>query len=127
MSEKPLSLEYDDFAKLDLRVGVIVDAQLHPNADKLLVLQVDVGEEKPRSICAGIKQFYTSLPHLVGKQIVVVANLKKRMMRGVESSGMLLAASNADHTILSLVTIDIGDRSVDPKSSGMTKAGDSVF
>ena len=100
------TIEYDDFAKIDLRVGVIVDAQPHPNADRLLVLKVDVGDCNPRVVCAGIKQFYVDLPGLINKRIVVVLNLKPRMMRGVESQGMLLAASNDDHSKLGLIAVD---------------------
>ncbi len=75
-------IEYDDFAKLDLRVGKIVEAGKHPNADKLLLLKVDLGEESPRTILAGVAQWYKP-EELVGKEIVVVANLKPRKMRGI--------------------------------------------
>jgi methionine--tRNA ligase beta chain len=85
-----MSIQYDDFAKLDLRVATIIEAKAHPNADKLLVLQIDLGEEK-RQICAGIKAFYPP-EQLVGRQIIVVANLEPRMLRGEVSNGMLLAA-----------------------------------
>ncbi len=92
--EKASIIEYDDFAKLDLRVGKIVDAQKHPNADKLLLLKVDIGEETPRTILAGIAAWYKP-EELVGKEIVVVANLKPRKMRGIFSEGMLLAATDS--------------------------------
>lgn len=85
------TITYDDFTKLDLRVATIVEAQEHPNADRLLKLQIDLGDEQ-RQICAGIKQFYDP-QNLVGKQIVVVANLAPRTIRGEQSQGMLLAAS----------------------------------
>lgn len=87
------TIQYDDFAKLELRIATVLDCQPHPNADKLLVLQVDLGSER-RQICAGIKQ-WTKPEELVGKQIVVVANLAPRMMRGQVSQGMLLAATDA--------------------------------
>lgn len=90
MDTKP-TIQYDDFAKLDLRVATIVEAEAHPNADRLLKLQIDLGEEK-RQICAGVKAFYDPAD-LVGKQIIVVANLAPRKIRGEESNGMLLAAS----------------------------------
>ena len=93
MQTKP-TIEYDDFAKLDLRVATIVQAQPHPNADRLLKLQIDLGGEQ-RQICAGIKAFYNP-EDLVGKQIIVVANLAPRKIRGEESNGMLLAASAMD-------------------------------
>ena len=87
-----MTIAYDDFAKLELRVATIVEAKVHPNADKLLVIQVDLGSEK-RQICAGIRAFY-SPEQLVGKQVVVVANLEPRPLRGEISQGMLLAATD---------------------------------
>jgi len=87
-------ITFDDFAKLDLRVGVVVEAKDHPNADKLLVLKVDIGTEQ-KQIVAGIRGHYQAAD-LVGRKIVVVANLAPRKMRGEESQGMLLAASNED-------------------------------
>lgn len=91
MEPKP-EIVYDDFAKLDLRVATVVAAQPHPNADRLLKLQIDLGDHQ-RQICAGIKPFYDPPSSLVGKQIVVVTNLKPRTIRGEPSNGMLLAAS----------------------------------
>ncbi|MGB1124866.1 MAG: methionine--tRNA ligase subunit beta [Phycisphaeraceae bacterium] len=88
------TIQYDDFAKLDLRVATITEAEAHPNADRLLKLQVDLGTEK-RQICAGVKAFYDP-ENLVGKQIIIVANLAPRKIRGEESNGMLLAASAMD-------------------------------
>ncbi len=88
------TIQFDDFAKLDLRVATVLEAEPHPNADRLLKLQIDLGEEK-RQICAGIREFYDP-QDLVGKQIIVVANLALRKIRGEESNGMLLAASVAD-------------------------------
>jgi methionyl-tRNA synthetase len=90
---KPI-IQYDDFCKLDLRVGRIVEVSDHPNADRLIVLQVDLGTEK-RQLVAGIKAYY-SPEALLGRDIVVVMNLAPRKMRGVESCGMLLAASADD-------------------------------
>jgi methionyl-tRNA synthetase len=81
-----------DFTKVELRVGQVLTAERIPKADKLLLLTVDIGEEKPRQILAGIAQYYDS-EKLVGRKIVVVANLKPRKLRGYESQGMLLAAS----------------------------------
>jgi methionine--tRNA ligase beta chain len=85
-------IQYDDFAKLELRVATVLECKAHPNADKLLVLQIDLGNEK-RQICAGLRQHYAP-EQLVGKQIVVVANLAPRQMRGEVSQGMLLAATD---------------------------------
>lgn len=97
------TISYDDFAKLDLRVATVLDCQPHSNADKLLVLQIDIGGEK-RQICAGIRQHYQP-EQLVGKQIVVVANLQPRQMRGENSQGMLLAASDPQTAKVILVTL----------------------
>jgi methionine--tRNA ligase beta chain len=90
--ETPTVINYDDFAKLDLRVATVLDCKPHANADKLLVLQIDLGGEK-RQICAGLRQHYQP-EQLIGKQIVVVANLAPRQMRGEISQGMLLAATD---------------------------------
>jgi tRNA-binding protein len=90
MEEKPL-VAYEDFAKLDLRVATIVAAEAHPNADRLLKLQVDLGGQQ-RQILAGIRAFYDPAA-LVGRQVVVIANLQPRAIRGEQSNGMLLAAS----------------------------------
>lgn len=104
MSDIPQVIQYDEFLKLDLRVGTVTQAEPHPNADKLLVLQVELGTEQ-RQLVAGIRGHYEP-GALVGKQIVVVANLAPRMMRGLESKGMLLAASTADHTQVILLTTE---------------------
>jgi methionyl-tRNA synthetase len=85
-------IDITDFTKIELRVGEVLTAARIPKADKLLLLSVDVGEEKPRQILAGIAQHYTP-EELVGRKIAVVANLKPRKLRGYESQGMLLAAS----------------------------------
>ena len=88
-------LSIEEFARLDLRVGTIREAKPHPNADRLLVLSVDLGEAAPRQLVAGIRAAYDPRV-LPGQQVVVVANLKPAMLRGVESQGMLLAASDSD-------------------------------
>ena len=88
-------IDISDFAKIDLRVGEVKTAERIPKADKLLLITVDIGEEKPRQILAGIAQYYEP-ENLVGRKIVVVANLKPRKLRGYESQGMLLAASVGD-------------------------------
>ena len=92
----------DDFLKLDLRVATVKSAAAHPNADKLLVLQLDDGTESGRQICAGLRGIYDP-EQLVGKQIVVVANLAPRKMRGETSQGMLLAASDDERSKVVLV------------------------
>ena len=83
----------DDFLKLDLRVAKVLSAEAHPKADKLLKLQLDDGSGIPRQICAGIREQYKP-EDLVGKSIIIVANLAPRQLRGEESRGMLLAASS---------------------------------
>lgn len=104
MSDAPTQIQYDDFAKIDLRVGTVLTAEAHPNADKLLVLMIDLGTER-RQIVAGIRAFYDPAA-LVGRQVVVVANLAPRAMRGMESQGMVLAASSADKSAVVLVSPD---------------------
>jgi methionine--tRNA ligase beta chain len=91
---------YDVFAQLDLRVAVVLEAREHPNANKLLLLKVKVGAAE-KQIVAGIKAHYDPRS-LVGKKIVIVNNLAPTMLRGEESQGMLLAAS--DETSVVLVT-----------------------
>jgi tRNA-binding protein len=91
-------LAYEDFAKLDLRVAKVLEARPHPNADKLMLLQIDVGDEQ-KQIVAGIRQHYTP-EQLVGKLIVVVNNLAPAMLRGEASHGMLLAATSGAKVVL---------------------------
>ena len=86
------AIEYDDFAKLDLRVGTILSAEKHPKADKLLVFQVKMGTEK-RQIISGVAEYFKP-EDCVGKKVTVVANLKPRKLRGLESKGMILFADN---------------------------------
>jgi methionyl-tRNA synthetase len=88
-------IDITDFTKVDLRVGEVITAERIPKADKLLLLTVDIGEEKPRQILAGIAQHYDP-EQLLRRKIAVVANLKPRKLRGYESQGMLLAASVGD-------------------------------
>ncbi|QOJ01430.1 MAG: hypothetical protein HRU70_13405 [Phycisphaeraceae bacterium] len=90
---KPV-VSFEEFAKLDLRVAKVVEAVAHPSADRLLKLKVDDGSGVPRQICAGIRE-YVKAEDLVGKSIVIAANLAPRTIRGEESRGMLLAASDA--------------------------------
>jgi methionyl-tRNA synthetase len=95
----PPPISIDDFKQLALRVGVITAAADHPNADRLLVLTVDVGEGAPRQVVAGIKGSYQAA-ELIGKHVVVVANLKPAVLRGIESHGMVLAASDESGIVL---------------------------
>jgi methionyl-tRNA synthetase len=94
-------LTIDEFSRVELRVATVLSAEAHPNADRLVVLKIDLGTEQ-RQLVAGIRKHYAP-EELVGKRIVVVANLQPATLRGVESQGMLLAASDDDGN-LSLVT-----------------------
>ena len=87
-----------DFQAIDLRVATVTAAELHPNADRLLVLRIELGSEQ-RQIVAGIRASYEPQA-LVGKQIIVVANLEPAKLRGVESQGMLLAARDGDRVVI---------------------------
>ena len=92
-------IEFADFQKLDLRVGTILTAEQHPDADKLLKFEVDLGEEKPRQIISGIAKFFNPI-ELIGQKVVVVANLPPRKLRGLESQGMILTAEKGAHLSL---------------------------
>ena len=111
--DKPI-IQHDDFVKLDLRVARIVEASDHPNADKLIVMKIDMGGEQ-RQIIAGIKGYYQP-DQLVGKSVVVVANLAPRKMRGLESQGMLLAATVGEPTSYTDVVVMTPDRDTPPGS-----------
>ena len=105
MADTPATITYDDFVKLDLRIAKVTEAVAHPNADKLLLLQVDLGPLGARQIVAGLREYYSDPATLVGKLIVIVANLAPRTMRGIESQGMLLAASDDERSqIITLTT-----------------------
>jgi tRNA-binding protein len=86
-------IPFDDFAKLDLRVATVLDAEPHPNADRLLKVRLDDGSPGGRQVCAGIRQWYDPQA-LIGRQVVIVANLEPRTIRGEVSQGMILAASD---------------------------------
>jgi len=94
MSNEPLpAIKFEDFAKLDLRVATVLSAEPHPNADKLLKIRLDDGTPEGRQVCAGIRAWYDPAT-LVGKQVIIVANLEPRQLRGEVSQGMILAASD---------------------------------
>lgn len=107
-------VNFDDWMKIDIRVAKIVKVEDIPNADKLYKLSLDVGPEiGKRTICAGLKAFY-SKEKLEGRRIIYFSNLKPRMLKGIESQGMLLAASTEDHKKVSLLQpdedIELGSR-----------------
>lgn len=107
MSDAPELIQFEDFVKVDLRTAKVLEVREHPNADKLICLKIDVGELGERQIVAGLKPFMEDIQSLVGKTIVIVANLAPRAMRGETSQGMLLAASSGDRTkVIPLTTMD---------------------
>lgn len=85
----------DEFSKIELKVGTVIEAEELEESEKLLKLKVDLGEEEPRQILAGVKQWYKP-DDFVGKQVIIVANLEPRIMMGLQSQGMMLAASSDD-------------------------------
>lgn len=89
-------ISYDDFAKLEIKLGTIRTVEVVPDADKLLRLEVDFGEETPRQILSGIRMYYEDPQVLVGKQCPFITNLAPRTIRGLESNGMILAANAGD-------------------------------
>ncbi len=95
-------IKYADFEKLDLRVATILEVKQHPNADKLYVLTIDLGNEQ-RTLVAGIRNYYKE-DELINKQIIVLANLEPAKLRGIESNGMLLAASDKKGNLVVLST-----------------------
>ncbi len=100
LEEKEAPLEHkeevtiDDFAKLEFRVAEVVNCEAHPKADKLLVLSVKLGSEE-RTIVSGIKEWYKP-EELVGKKVIIVANLKPVKLRGILSQGMIMAAEDSE-------------------------------
>jgi methionyl-tRNA synthetase len=107
--EQRPSINYDHFAQLDLRVAKVLEAREHPNANKLLLLRIRVGEVE-KQIVAGIRGHYQP-EDLVGRRIIVVNNLEPAMIRGEESNGMLLAASDGTSVVLLQPEREIADGS----------------
>ena len=103
MSDEKVSFE--DFNKLKLQIAEITAVDEHPKADKLYILQLKIGEEN-RQIVAGIKPYRSEIDSLIGKKIVIVANLEPAKIRGVESNGMLLAVGGRDDLPFALLTVD---------------------
>jgi len=90
------TITYDEFSKLDIRLGTIVEVEIVKGADKLLRFQVDFGTQRLQ-ILSGIREYFSNPQELVGKQSPFIVNLEPRMIRGLESQGMILAASDGDH------------------------------
>lgn len=91
-----MNINYEDFAKLEIKIGTILSAEIVPEADRLLKLTVDFGEEEPRQIVSGIREFFDDIDVLIGKQSPFITNMEPRTIRGLESQGMILAAGDGD-------------------------------
>lgn len=98
-------INYEDFQKVEMKVGKVLSVEKIPNRDKLYKLQVDIGEEKPRQIITGLVPYY-SKEELEGKLIIVLTNLKPAKFAGEISDGMLLAAETDDHQKCVVLTVD---------------------
>jgi methionyl-tRNA synthetase len=96
-------ISFKEFQQVEMKVGKVLSVEDHPDADKLMVLRVDVGEGAPRTLVAGLKDYYENA-ELDGMLVVVVTNLEPARLRGVESNGMLLAAQEGD--VVSVLTLD---------------------
>lgn len=92
-------LTYDDFKKIELRVAKVIEAERVEGSEKLLKLQLDIGESELRQVIAGIGKNYEP-ENLIGKEIIIIANLEPRSLMGLESNGMLLAADSADGPVV---------------------------
>ncbi len=101
-------IEFPDFQKVDMRIGTVLSVSKHPDADKLLIVKIDTGDDKSRQVVAGLAEFF-SPEELEGKQVVVVTNLKPRKLRGEVSEGMILAVRNGDGMELLTVTAGVAN------------------
>lgn len=100
-------ITYDDFVKVEITIGTILSVEVVPDADKLLRLEVDFAEESPRQILSGIREYFEDPQVLVGRQCPFVTNLAPRTIRGLESNGMILAASASDDLALLHPSINV--------------------
>jgi len=98
-------ISFDDFKKLEIRIAEIISAEEHPDADKLLLLKINIGDEE-RNVVAGIKAHYNP-DELIGKKVTVITNLEPATIRGQESQAMILVASNDDGLCLIVPEKDI--------------------
>jgi methionyl-tRNA synthetase len=99
-------ISFEEFKKVELKVGKVLCVEAHPDADKLYVMRVDVGEESPRTLVAGLKP-YLPMEEVQDKLVIVVTNLQPARLRGVESRGMLLAAQEGEKVVLLTVAQDV--------------------
>ncbi|NDV24817.1 methionine--tRNA ligase [Desulfovibrio sp. JC022] len=106
--EIPGVIEFPDFQKVDMRVGTVLSVAKHPDADKLLLVKIDTGEDEPRQVVAGLAEFFKP-EDLEGRQVVVVVNLKPRKLRGEVSQGMILAVRNGEEMQLLSVSAPVGN------------------
>jgi len=88
------TINYDDFIKLDIKIGTITEVEIVEGADRLLKLTVDTGDDDSRQIISGIREYFENIQELVGKQCPFLVNLEPRIIRGLESQGMILAAGS---------------------------------
>jgi methionyl-tRNA synthetase len=106
-------VSFEDWQKLDFRVGKIIEVEDIEGADKLYKLKIDIGETENRTVCAGLKEYY-SKEELTGKKIILFVNLASRKLRGIESQGMVLAAVDKNKNKVILISpennIDVGCR-----------------
>ncbi len=100
-------ITYETFAQLDIAIGTILSVEYIEGADKLLKLMVDVGEEQPRQILSGIREYFDDVQVLVGKQCPFLLNLQPRIIRGLESQGMILASDHEDTFALLLPSAEL--------------------
>lgn len=98
-------IEFADFQKVEMKTARVVSVENHPNADRLYVVKLDLGGGEARTVVAGIRAFYT-IEELVGKTVIVAANLAPRPLRGVESQGMILAVHEGER--VKVLTVDTG-------------------
>jgi methionyl-tRNA synthetase len=100
---KPVYVSYDEFKKMDIRIGTIKEITPVEGADKLLKCMIDFGEPQLRQIVSGIREFFPEFETLIGKQVLYIINLEPRTIRGVESQGMLMAVDGKDGTPVFLI------------------------
>ena len=89
-------VNYDEFKKMDMRVGTIREVEPVPETDKLLKCMIDFGEQELRQIVSGIHEYYPEYEKLIGKQVLYIVNLEPRTIKGIESQGMLMAVDGKD-------------------------------
>lgn len=103
--KEDLKITYDDFKKVEIKIGKILEVEIVEDADKLLKLKVDLGEEEPRQILSGIREYFEDPQSLVGKKCPFVTNLAPRTIRGFESDGMIAAVSDKGNGTFSLLEV----------------------